>query len=110
SSVMSLGEETRARGDTSWETASFAWAFDRSLEGRDGRFDFEHFWLYPLLASPAVAIARALHVHPAAGFTALNLALLILLVGLIARRGGREIAVLVACLMLWWVDKAHAEV
>ena len=35
---------------------------------RDGRQEFSHFWLYPLLAAPATAIATAVGAHPMAAF------------------------------------------
>ena len=104
-SLSGLREETATFGDRSWVQD-----LNPKLTGRDGRIDFEHFWLLPLVAAPAVAIARLGGMHPAVGFTALNLACLLVLVWVVARRAGREMAVLVACALLWWTDKVHAEV
>jgi hypothetical protein len=34
------------------------------LVGADGRHDFPHFWFYPALAAPGVALALRSGVHP----------------------------------------------
>ena len=53
---------------------------DRSQEptlvGADGREDFRHFWLYPLVAAPVLAVVRATGLHWNHAFTIVNIALL----------------------------------
>jgi hypothetical protein len=96
--------EMASHGDTSWDSAPL-----RSLRGEDGRYDFPHFWLLSLVAAPLVGIAAAAGLHPAMGFTALNILLLLGATLLLVRRGAAMAAVAFAATMLWWVDKAHAE-
>jgi len=79
--------------------------------GADGRSDTYHFWLYPLLVAPLLALADLAHLHLNYAFAAVNL----LLVGWFAHqlvdRGRVDVAaILCAGPMLWWIDKAHAEV
>jgi hypothetical protein len=82
-----------------------------NLLGSDGRQDFHHFWFYSLLASPAVAVARAAGVSPLVGFTALNVILLVLTAAVLhARLGAAGALVLLGGPLLWWLDKAHPEV
>jgi hypothetical protein len=81
------------------------------LLGADGRQDFHHFWVYPLLASPAVAFLQAAGVSPLVGFTAVNVALLVLAAAVLhARTGAAGALVLLGGPLLWWLDKAHPEV
>ena len=81
------------------------------LVGNDGRQDFYHFWLYPLVASPAVGVARLAGVSPLVGFTAVNLILLLLTAAVLqARAGAAGALVLLGGPLLWWLDKAHPEV
>lgn len=81
------------------------------LRGSDGRQDFPHFWFYPLLAVPLVALAEAVGAHPNNGFTALNLLLLLVTAAIMLRRVSLAMAVLLlGGPILWWVDKAHTEV
>jgi hypothetical protein len=81
-----------------------------NLVGRDGRQEFLHYFLYPLLVTPALPLVNAAGLHPNWAFTIANAALLAGAVFLIARR-----APLVACIagfvspVVWWVDKAHTE-
>jgi hypothetical protein len=81
-----------------------------SLRGRDGRYDFPHFWLYPALAAPFVPLADALGLHVRWAFFAVNLALLLGAGAVLARRLDPPALLLLACgPILWWVDKAPAE-
>jgi hypothetical protein len=81
------------------------------LRGPDGRQDLPHFWLYPLLAAPFVRIAEATGANLITGFTVLNLLLLMALAALLLRRVSVAVAALiVAGPIVWWLDKAHAEV
>jgi hypothetical protein len=81
------------------------------LEAADGRSDFPHFWFYPALAAPGVALAGMLHVHPNWGFVAANLALFLVALWVVATRlDWAASALLFASPILWWIDKAHTEV
>src|SRR5215210_3328054 len=42
------------------------------LRGRDGRQDMFHFWLYPALAAPWLAVTETLTVNPTYAFTVVN--------------------------------------
>jgi len=81
------------------------------LVGRDGRQDFLHFWLYPLLVAPFVHLVRALALHPNWAFTFANIALLASAVYWVARHlPWPAVAAGFLSPIVWWVDKAHAEV
>jgi hypothetical protein len=103
--VAAMVQETRAHGDATWDGALVPW-----LRGRDGRYDFLHFWMYPLVAAPFVAGARLLGQHPNGGFTLVNGLLLLGLSWTLQRAGVGRAAVLIAMTLLWWIDKAHAEI
>jgi hypothetical protein len=80
------------------------------LVGRDGRQDFLHFFLYPLVVAPAVPFVNLFGLHPNWAFTIVNATLLALAVFLIARH--QPAAVWIAGFVspiVWWVDKAHTE-
>jgi hypothetical protein len=80
------------------------------LVADDGRQDFLHFFLYPLIVAPAVPVVRAAGLHTNWAFTLVNAMLLGVALFVVARR-----APLVACTatfvspIVWWVDKAHTE-
>ncbi len=103
--ASALTRDMAARGDSTWDGVVMP-----TLRGADRRYDFPHFWLCSLAAAPFVAIAAAVGAHPAHGFTAMNLALVLAVCWLLARAGAALVAVLFAALMLWWIDKAHAEI
>ncbi|MEQ1700587.1 MAG: hypothetical protein ABMA25_10770 [Ilumatobacteraceae bacterium] len=76
----------------------------------DGRYDQLHFWMYPLLASPFVAVANALDVPDTYGFAAFNILLLAVVLGAVLSRKGAVAAVLLfVSPLLWWLDKPHTE-
>ena len=80
-------------------------------EGADGRSDFVHFWFYPALAAPGVAVARFFGFSVLTPFTILNCLLLVLAFFVICRGAGWAAALLLcASPVLWWIDKAHTEV
>ncbi|MFN8061125.1 MAG: hypothetical protein U0Q12_18340 [Vicinamibacterales bacterium] len=82
-----------------------------TLVGRDGRQDFHHFWLYPLLAAPGVWLAERAHFGVVRGFLWLNLALLLSTAPVLARRfGWASTALVLLGPLTWWVDKPHTEV
>ena len=81
-----------------------------ALVAADGRQDFLHFFLYPLVVAPAVVVADAIGAHPHWAFTVVNAMLLAVALFVAARH-----APLAACVagfvspIVWWVDKAHTE-
>ena len=82
----------------------------RTLLRVEGRQDFDHFWMYSLLAVPFYDLTRLLGIHPGWSFVAVNLLLYLMAVASSARR------IHWAALMLlfvgpgvWWIDKAHTE-
>src|SRR4249919_3592990 len=48
---------------------------DSTISGSDGRRDFVHFWVYPLLVVPALWLTQLVHLTPIAAFAAVNLGL-----------------------------------
>ena len=86
-------------------------SIDTPLVGRDARQDFYHFWLYPLIVSPFVFLSQWAPVHVNYAFTAVNLLLFAGLLSWLVRKDAPDIAALLAAgPLLWWIDKAHAEV
>jgi hypothetical protein len=80
------------------------------LQGRDGRFDMPHMWLYPLLSVPLVWIARLLGTGDPWGLVALNVGMVASLLWLAARRGaGPWTLTLFASPIVWWLDKPLAD-
>ena len=89
----------------SWdiEAATFA---DRS-----GARHFVHFWLYPLIATPFVALTTKAGLGVTAGFVLVHAALLLLAFHAVSRAAGSIIALLLmAGPVVWWLDKPHPEV
>lgn len=83
------------------------------LEGlySDGRYDQLHFWMYPLLASPFVAVANVLDVPDTYGFAAFNILLLTFVLGVVlSRKGAVAGALMFGSPVLWWIDKPHTEI
>ena len=80
------------------------------LVGRDGRQDFLHFFLYPLVVAPAMPLTTALGLHPNWAFTLVN-ALLLAAAGLIVLRHAPIVAWVAGFIgpIVWWTDKAHTE-
>lgn len=77
----------------------------------DGEQYFSHFWVFPLLASPFVWLARALGWHEGYGFFALNSLLLGVAVWQIQRRFHPMIALIVlASPAVWFINKAQVEI
>jgi hypothetical protein len=78
----------------------------KPLQGRDGRWDMPHMWLYPLLSVPFVWIARAADGSDAWGLVSLNVAMVAALLWLAARRGaGPWTLTFFASPLVWWLDK-----
>lgn len=105
--IPALEAELRALGP-SFATASIA---HPDLVGRDGRQDMPHFWLYPLLAAPAVKAALVMGVSPLWGFVALHVALLGALAGLVLSRPAPIwTSLLLLSPLVWWLDKPSTDV
>ena len=80
------------------------------LQGRDGRWDMPHMWLYPLLSVPFVWIARIAGGGDPWGLVALNVSMVAGLLWLAARRGaGPWTLTLFASPLVWWLDKPLAD-
>lgn len=76
-----------------------------------GRIVFPHFWLYSAVVAPFLYATDTLRVNPNYAFTSVNLLLLVGLCVCLCLGGRHELAVvLCAGPIVWWVDKAHAEV
>lgn len=97
---------------TRFDPRAAAWPIDRrTMAARDGTRDFAHFWLYPLLAAPGVAVTNWLDASPAWPFVCLHL---VLLAGALAvalpRLGAGACVLLFASPIIWWIDKPHTEI
>ncbi len=78
---------------------------------RDGRQEFSHFWLYPLLVAPATAITSAANVHPLAAFSITNALLLGVALWTTVRTFGSIAALLViASPVVWFIARAQVEI
>lgn len=78
---------------------------------REGRQEFSHFWLYPLIATPAVLLTNALAVHPLSAFVITN-ALLFGASLWAAARAFNPLAawVILASPLIWFVGRAQVEI
>lgn len=104
--IASLAAELRALGP-SFANASLT---HPDLVGRDGRQDMPHFWLYPLLATPAVMAAQQAGVSPLWGFVALHACLLAALTALVLTRPAPVwTSLLLLSPLIWWVDKPSTD-
>jgi hypothetical protein len=104
--IPSLEAELRALGP-SFSGASLV---HPDLVGRDGRQDLPHFWLYPLLATPAVTMALLLGVSPLWGFVALHALLLGALAALMLSRPAPVwTSLLLLSPLMWWLDKPSTD-
>ena len=82
----------------------------RRLLRAGGRQDFDHFWMYSLLAVPFYDLTRLLGIHPGWSFVAVNLLLYLLAVAVSARRiHWAALLLLFVGPGIWWIDKAHTE-
>lgn len=81
------------------------------LRGSDGRQDFHHFWLYPLLGAPLLRAVLAAGGTVFTCLTLLNGLLLLAAAALVRGRLGPGAMLVVFCgPLLWWLDKPHPEV
>lgn len=77
----------------------------------DGRREFVHFWIYPLVVAPVLFVARLAGVHWNHAFTVVNIALLTGFAWCAIARLRLHAAILLAASpIIWWIDKAHVEV
>lgn len=78
---------------------------------RDGRQEFSHFWLFPLLVSPATRLVDLLGLHPIVAFTITNAMLLgTALLACSRVFGPLATLLLLASPLVWFVGKAQVEV
>ncbi len=94
---------------------ALGWLDGTSLTGlittADGRWEFQHFWLYSAIVAPFASAMSVVGAHPNVAFTLVNAAMLLALVWLLGHRGNHLLALLVGIgPVVWWVDKAHSEV
>ena len=76
-----------------------------------GRFDFAHFWSYPLLTVPFEWVARAADWPDTYAFAAVNILIACLAMALTLRKLGLGPAILLfVSPLIWWLDKPHTEV
>ena len=76
----------------------------------DGRQDFVHFWLFPALSAPGVAVLRTLGADPRWSFTLINIALLMAASYVVRRWVGWGAAILLlGGPIVWWSNKVHIE-
>lgn len=89
-----------------------AWQIQAAtVQGPDLRRDFQHFWFYALLVTPAVWLTAALGASPLHAFTVTNVALLATAIWvLIPRVGPWVVALVCGSPLIWWLDKPHTEV
>jgi hypothetical protein len=77
----------------------------------DGRQEFSHFWLYPLLAAPVIALTAQIDLHPGYAFVAVNAVLLALALWQVQRAYSPVVSLLLlASPLIWFVNKAQVEV
>lgn len=86
-------------------------AVDQPALVSGGRQEFSHFWVYPLLAAPFVALVDGQGPHRADAFLILNALLLAVAVWAIGRWSRLVVALLLlGSPLVWFVDKAQVEV
>jgi hypothetical protein len=117
--LADLGAPTFSAADmaaftTAWATTDTGFELQTrqlpELQGRDGRWDMPHMWLYPLLSVPFVWGTRLMGAGDPWGLVALNVTMVAALLWLAARRGaGPWTLTLVASPLVWWLDKPLAD-
>lgn len=85
-------------------------AVDQPVLVQDRRQEFSHFWVYPLLAAPVVAIGDRLGLHRADAFLTVNALLLGAMLWAIGRWSQPVVGLLLlGTPLVWFVDKAQVE-
>jgi hypothetical protein len=108
---LSADDRTAIRGRLSALDGFADVTLDSSLVGGDGRTDFMHFWLYSLAVAPVMALTDRAGWNVLHAFTIVNVVIVIAATLVLGRYGLDVPAVLlVSGPLLWWIDKAHAEV
>jgi hypothetical protein len=78
---------------------------------RNGRQEFSHFWLYPLIVAPVTAVASAADAHPLAAFTITNASLLgVALWATLKAFGSITALSVIASPIVWFVGRAQVEI
>ena len=78
---------------------------------REGRQEFSHFWIYPLLTAPATVMATATGTHPLVAFTITNAFLLGAALWATARTFGSVPALFViGSPLVWFLGRAQVEI
>jgi hypothetical protein len=78
---------------------------------REGRQEFSHFWLYPLLGAPAIVLTNALAMHSLSAFILTNALLLGAALWAAARAFNPLAAwVVLASPLVWFIGRAQVEV
>src|SRR5579863_6296710 len=95
----------------STDAARQAGVYDAQLVDRAGLQEMWHFWFFPLMVAPIMAVTRALGGSPVLAFGFFNAILLGAGIRVVYRRVGLLTASLLgASPILWWVDKPQVEV
>lgn len=77
---------------------------------RDNRQEFSHFWIYPLLVTPLLAVSDVAGAHPVSAFTAVNSALVAAALWTVARTFGIVSAlIMLASPIVWFISRAQVE-
>lgn len=77
---------------------------------RDDRQEFSHFWVYPLLATPALVLSSALGAHPLVAFTITNALLFgVALVAATRVFGALAALFVLASPVIWFLPRAQVE-
>ena len=77
----------------------------------DGRQEFSHFWLYPLLVAPGILLTQQLGLAPGYAFLAVNAILLGLALWQVQRTYSAVVSLfLLATPLIWFINKAQVEV
>jgi hypothetical protein len=93
------------------EAAQQAGVYDAKLVSRHGRQEMWHFWFFPLMVAPFLAITRAVGGPPVLAFGIVNAILLGVGIRIVFRRAGLLAALLLGLSpIVWWVDKPQVEV
>jgi hypothetical protein len=78
---------------------------------RDGVQEFSHFWVYPLVATPATFLAQAMGFHPITAFVVTNALLLGIALSAVKEVfGALPALLLLASPLIWFVARAQVEV
>lgn len=78
---------------------------------REGQHVLSHFWFYPMLAAPFIAIGDTVGAHPLTGFVLVNSVMLVAAIVVTRRTFGVMAALMMlATPIVWFVGRAQVEV